>query len=124
MRIVLLTLRQEKLYAKLSKCEIWLKSVTFLGHIILGEGISVDLSKVQTIKDWPILKSAIVIRSFLGLAGYYRRFVQDFSRIAGPLTKLTRKGKKYVWRADCADAFEELKNRLIMTPILKMPDGT
>ena len=64
------------------------------------------------------------IRSFLGLAGYYRWFVQDFSRIAGPFTKLTQKGEKYVWTAECANTFEELKKRLMMAPILKMPDGT
>ena len=96
LRIVLQTLRREKLYAKLSKCEFWLKSVAFLGHIVSGEGITVDPSKVQAVKDWPVPKSATEIRSFLGLAGYYRRFVQDFSRIAGPLTKLTQKGIKYV----------------------------
>ena len=68
--------------------------------------------------------SVTKIRSFLGLAGYYRRFEQNFSRIAGPLTKLTQKGEKYVWTAECADAFEELKNKLIFSPILKMSDGT
>ena len=104
---------REKLYAKLSKCEFWLTSVAFLGHIVSGEGITVDPSKVQAVKYWPVPKSATEIRSFLGLAGYYRRFVQDFSRIAGPLTKLTQKGVKYVWTAECAAAFEELKNRLI-----------
>jgi len=102
LRIVLQTFRREKLYAKLSKCEFWLKSVAFLGHIVSGEGITVDPSKVQTVKDWPIPKSATEIRSFLGLAGYYQRFVQDFSRITGPLTKFTQKGVKYVWTAECA----------------------
>ena len=118
------TLRREKLYAKLSKCEFWLNSVAFLGYIILGEGITVDPSKVQVVKNWPVPKSATEIRSFLGLAGYYRRFVQDFSRIAGPLTKLTQKEVKHVWTAECSDVFEELKNRLITTPVLKMPDGS
>ena len=96
----------------------------FLGHVVSGEGISVDHSKVQVVKDWPTLKSATKIRCFLGLAGYYLRFVQDFSRIAGPLTKLTQKGEKYVWTTECASAFEELKNRLMTAPILKMHDGT
>ena len=82
-----------------------------------------DPSKVQTVKGWPVPKSATKIRSFLGLAGYYWRFVQDFSKIAGPLTKLTQKGVKYVWTTECAVAFEELKNRLITAPILKMPEG-
>ena len=98
--------------------------VAFLGHIVSGEGISVDPSKVQAVRDWPTPKSVTEIRSFLGLAGYYRRFVQDFSRIAGPLTKLIQKGEKYVWIAECTSAFEELKKRLMTAPILKMPDGT
>jgi len=76
------------------------------------------------VKDWPVPKLASEIRSFLELAGYYLRFVQDFSKIAGPLTKLARKGKKYVWTAECAATFEELKNKLISAPILKMPDET
>ena len=124
MRIVLQILRREKLYTKLSKCEFWLKSVAFLGHIISGEGVAVDRSKVQAVKDWPILTSATDIRSFLGLARYYRRFVQDFSRIAEPLIELTQKGVKYIWTAECANIFEELKNRLTTVPILKMSDGT
>ena len=83
-----------------------------------------DPSKVQAVKDWPTLKSVTKIKSLLGLAGYYRRFVQDFSRIAGPLTKLIQKREKYVWTAEYASAFEDLKKRLMTAPILKMPDGT
>ena len=70
--------------------------MAFLDHIISDEGVVVDSNKVQAVKDWPVPKSAIEIKSFLGLAGYYQRFVQDFSKIAGPLTKLTQKGVKYV----------------------------
>jgi len=76
------------------------------------------------VKDWPTLKSVTEIRSFIGLVRYYRRFVQDFSKIAAPLTKLTRKGEKYIWTEKCASAFEELKNKLILAPILKTPSGT
>ena len=83
-----------------------------------------DPSKVQAVKDWPVPKSTTKIKSFLGLARYYRRFMHDFSKIVRPLTKLTRKGKKYVWIVEYVDAFEELKNKLISAPILKMPDGT
>jgi len=79
--------------------------VAFLGHVVSKEGISVDPSKVQAVKDWLTLKSVTKIRSFLGLVGYCWRFVQDFLRIAGPLTKLTHKGEKYVWIAECASAF-------------------
>ena len=98
--------------------------MAFLGHIALGKGILVDPDKVQVVKGWPVPKSTTEIRSFLGLAGYYRRFVQNFSKIVGPLTKLTRKGEKYVWSTECAIAFEELKNILISALILKMPDET
>ena len=83
-----------------------------------------DPSKIQAVKDWPILKSKIEIKSFIGLAGYYRRFVNDFSKIMAPLTKLTGKREKYVWTKECASAFVELKNKLISAPILKTPSGT
>jgi len=98
--------------------------VAFLGHAVSGEGILVDPSKVQAVKDCPTPKLVTKIRSCLGLAGYCRRFVQDFSRIVGPLTKLTQKGEKYVWKMECANAFEELKKKLMTAPILKMPDRT
>nr|GFA50079.1 retrotransposon protein, putative, Ty3-gypsy subclass [Tanacetum cinerariifolium] len=85
------TLRQEKLYAKFSKCEFWLSSVAFLGHIVSAEGITMDPAKVEAITKWPRPTSVTEVRSFLGLAGYYRRFVEGFSRLALPLTKLMRK---------------------------------
>ena len=101
-----------------------MESIAFLGHVVSKEGISMDPSKIQAVKDWPTLKSVTEIRSFIGLAGYYRRFMKDFSKIAAPLTKLTRKGEKYIWTEECASAFEELKNKLISAPILKTPSGT
>ena len=88
---------------------------------MLKEGISVDLKKIQS--DWPIPKSLTEIKSFLGLARYYRRFLQDFTRIAAPLTKLLRKGEKYIWTEECNVAFETLKEKLITAPILKTPSG-
>ena len=103
LRVVLQTLRLEQLHAKLSKCEFWLESIAFLGHVVSNEGISVDPNKIQAVKDWPTPKSVTEIR-IIGLAGYYRRFVQDFSKIAAPLTKLTRKGEKYLWTEECASA--------------------
>ena len=81
LRIVLQTLQQEQLHAKRSKCDFWLDCIAFLGHMISEEGISVDPSKIQVVKDWPIPKTVTEIKSFIGLAGYYRRFVQDFSKI-------------------------------------------
>ena len=84
----------------------------------------VDPIKIQAVKDWANPKSVTKIRSFIGLAGYYRRFVKDFSKIAAPLTKLARKGEKYIWTEECASAFKELKNKLISAPVLKTPSGT
>ncbi|KAL0540096.1 hypothetical protein IC582_024325 [Cucumis melo] len=93
---VLETLRANKLYAKFSKCEFWLKKVTFLGHVVSSEGVSVDPAKIEAVTNWPRPSTVSEIQSFLSLAGYYRRFVEDFSRIASPLTQLTRKGTPFV----------------------------
>ena len=105
LRIVLQRLREHQLYAKLSKCDFWLKEVPFLGHVISAEGISVDPSKVQDVLDWEAPTSINEIRSFLGLAGYYRRFIPEFSRIAKPMTELLKKGVKFYWSAQCEEAF-------------------
>ena len=93
--MVLQTLREYKLFAKFSKCEFWLKKIQFLGHIILDEGVKVDPSKIQDIVNWKWPTIVTEIRSFLSLAGYYRRFIQDFSRIAGLLSRLTQKKVKF-----------------------------
>jgi hypothetical protein len=95
LHVVLQRLRDHHLYAKFSKCEFWLDTVKFLGHTISSDGISVDLSKVQEVLDWKPPTSIHQIRSFLGLAGYYRRFIPDFSRIAKPMTELPKKGIKF-----------------------------
>jgi hypothetical protein len=112
LRIVLQHLRDHKLYAKFSKCEFWLKSVKFLGHTISQEGISVDPSKVQEVMDWKPPKSIHQIRSFLGLAGYYRRFIPDLSRIAKPMTELLKKGVKFMWREACEKAFHTFEDHV------------
>ncbi|KAJ4979110.1 hypothetical protein NE237_009890 [Protea cynaroides] len=114
-------LRKEKLYAKFSKCEFWLKEVAFQGHVVSAEGIKVDPSKIEAIVKWEAPKSVAEIRSFLGLAGYYRRFVEDYSRIVVPLTSLTKKGKKFVWTDKYEKSFQTLKARLISAPILTIP---
>nr|GFA40688.1 putative reverse transcriptase domain-containing protein [Tanacetum cinerariifolium] len=123
LRTVLQTLRQEKLYAKFSKCEFWLSSVAFLGHIVSVEGITMDPAKVEAITTWPRPTSMIEVRSFLGLAGYYRRFVEGFSRLALPLTKLMREGEKFVWNEEREKRFEEIKQRLVSAPVLTLPSG-
>ncbi|KAL5570732.1 hypothetical protein UlMin_020329 [Ulmus minor] len=123
LRTVLQTLRENKLFAKFKKCEFWLGNVSFLGHIISKEGIAVDPGKIEAIKSWPTLTNVKEVRSFLGLAGYYRRFVEGFSKIASPLTQLTRKNVKFQWFDERERSFQELKKRLITAPILTIPDG-
>ncbi|GJR88255.1 putative nucleotidyltransferase, ribonuclease H [Tanacetum coccineum] len=124
LRIVLEILRQKKLYAKFSKCEFWLQQVAFLGHIVSADGIIMDPSKVEAITKWPRPTTVTEVRSFLGLAGYYRRFVEGFSRLALPLTQLMRKGEKFVWTDERNESFEELKRRLVSAPILTLPSGS
>jgi hypothetical protein len=124
LRIVLQRLRDHHLYAKFSKCEFWLDSVKFLGHTISSEGISIDPTKVQEVMEWNSPTSVHQIRSFLSLAGYYRRFISDFSRITKPMTELLKKGVKFVWNDKCEEAFQTLKERLTTTPVLATPDST
>ena len=118
LRMVLQTLREHRLYAKFSKCDFWSREVKFLGHVVTSEGIAVDSSKVEAVLNWQKPKCVFDIRSFLGLAGYYHRFIKDFSSIALPLTKLTRKGVKFEWDEKCTDAFERLKKLLTTAPVL------
>jgi hypothetical protein len=124
LRVVLQRLRDHKLYAKFSKCEFWLESVKFLGHTISKEGISVDPSKVQEVMDSKPPKTVHQIRSFLDLAGYYRRFILDFSRIAKPMTELLKKGVKFVWSEDCEKAFHTLRQHLTTALVLVQPDNS
>ena len=111
------------MFAKFNKCEFWLKEIQFLGHIISEEGIRVDPSKIQDIVNWKRPTKVTEIHSFLGFAGYYRRFVQDFSRIAGPLSRLTQKKVKFEWTDKVEKSFQELKKRLTTAPVLTLPDG-
>ncbi|GJX93443.1 putative nucleotidyltransferase, ribonuclease H [Tanacetum coccineum] len=120
--LVLELLRKEKLYAKFSKCEFWLQEVHFLGHVVNQNGIHVDPSKIEAVKNWKTPTTPSEIRSFLGLAGYYRRFIANFSKIAKPLTLLTQKNQKYVWGVEQEEAFQALKDNLYDAPILTLPD--
>ena len=121
LKIVLQKLREKKLYAKLNKCDFWLKEVSFLGHIVSVEGIRVDPTKIETVVNWKPPRNVTEVRSFLGLAGYYRRFVRGFFVIASPLTKLLRKGIKFEWTDKCQTSFEQLKRMLVEAPVLTQP---
>ena len=122
LRLVLEKLREHQLYAKFSKCEFWLKEVGFLGHVISGEGIAVDPSKVEAVTEWKAPTSVGEISSFLGLAGYYWRFIENFSKIAKPMTELLKKDTKFVWTDECEASFQELKKRLVTAPVLILPN--
>ncbi|XP_048131619.1 uncharacterized protein LOC125314168 [Rhodamnia argentea] len=123
MRIVLETTRMHQIFTKLNKCEFWLARVAFLGHVISGEGIAVDPSKIEAIMDWPRPTTITEIKSFLGLVGYYRRFVEKFSAIASPMTKLLKKDVKYEWIDKCERIFQELKHKLTTAPVLTILSG-
>ena len=122
MRIILQLLRDHQLYAKFSKCEFGLTEVRSLGHVVSASGVSVDLEKIEAVMSWERPKLVFEIRSFLGLFGYYRTFIEDFSRLATLMTRLTRKEVKFDWDDRYEEAFQELKRRHTTTPILIVPD--
>ncbi|WVZ93271.1 LOW QUALITY PROTEIN: hypothetical protein U9M48_039266 [Paspalum notatum var. saurae] len=121
LRIVLSRLRKHKLYAKFSKCAFWLNKISFLGHVLSPDGIEVDPGKVL---DWKVPEIVTEVRSFLGLVGYYRRFINDFTRISKPMTKLLQKNAKFTWGSKCEQAFQILKKLLTTAPVLIQPDIT
>ena len=110
------------MYAKFSKCEFWLIEVKFLGHVVSASGVSMDLEKFEAIMIRERPKSVFEIRSFMGLAGYYRRFIEDFSQLTAPMTRLTQKEVKFEYNDLCERAFHELKRRLTSAPILIVPE--
>ena len=124
LRVVLTRLRHAGLKLKPIKCHLFQKSVAYLGHIVYSEGVATDPQKVQAIAEWPIPRCVKDVRSFLGLASYYRKFC-GFAPIASPLHALTEKSREFVWNYSCQWAFEELKERLQTSPILSypIPDG-
>ncbi|GJY15113.1 putative reverse transcriptase domain-containing protein [Tanacetum coccineum] len=124
LKAILELLKKEKLYAKFSKCEFWILKVQFLGHVIDSRGIHVDPAKIESIKDWASPKTPTEIRQFLGLAGYYRRFIEGFSKIAKSMTKLTQKGIKFDWGEKEENAFQLIKQKLCSAPILALPEGS
>ncbi|GJR22022.1 putative reverse transcriptase domain-containing protein [Tanacetum coccineum] len=124
LKAILELLKKEKLYAKFSKCEFWIPKVQFLGHVIDSRGIHVDPAKIESIKDWATPKTPTEIRQFLGLAGYYRRFIEGFLKIAKSMTKLTQKGIKFDWGEKEENAFQLIKQKLCSAPILALPEGS
>ncbi|GKD10275.1 putative reverse transcriptase domain-containing protein [Tanacetum coccineum] len=124
LKIILKLLKKERLYAKFSKCDFWLDLVQFLCHVIDRSSVHVDPAKVEAIKSWAALTTPTEVRQFLGLVGYYRRFIEGFSLISKLLTKLTRKNKQYEWGKEEEEAFQTLKQKLCSAPILALPEGT
>nr|GEW56394.1 putative reverse transcriptase domain-containing protein [Tanacetum cinerariifolium] len=122
LKLILELLKREKLYAKFSKCEFWIPKVQFLGHVIDSRGIHVDPTKIKSIKDWTSPKTPTEIRQLLGLAGYYQRFIEEFSKIANPMTKLTQKKVMFDWGDKQEAAFQLLKQKLCSAPLLALPE--
>lgn len=122
LRQVLERLREHKFYAKLSKCEFNRREVHYLGHVVSGAGIKVDPRKTQVVNDWPRPKNVKEVRSFLGLANYFRKFIQGYSKMVAPMYKLTHPGPHWQWSPECTVAFEAVKHALTHAPVLVSPD--
>ena len=122
LRMTLQLLREHKFYAKLRKCDFYKDKIHYLGHIISGEGISVDPEKIEAIMNWPTPRNVIDVRSFMGPIGYYRRFIEGFSKVTHSITSLQKKGIKFEWTPRCEESFQQLKNLLTSAPILKIAD--
>ncbi|GKB90246.1 putative nucleotidyltransferase, ribonuclease H [Tanacetum coccineum] len=124
LKTILELLKKEELYAKFSKCEFWINTVKFLGHVIDSGGIHVDPAKIEAVKNWASPTTPSEIRQFLGLVGYYRRFIKGFSKIAKPMTELTQKNQKFDWGEEQEEAFQLLKQKLCAAPILVLSEGS
>jgi hypothetical protein len=122
LRMVLQVLREHQLYDKLRKCSFYQRQIHYLGHIISEEGIIVDPEKVEAIREWSAPMNVVEVISYMGLAGYYRRFITGFSKIAHPITSLQRKEKKFQWTEECEKSFQRLKQLLTNAPILRIAD--
>jgi hypothetical protein len=120
--LVLEKLRANQLYAKFSKCKFWLMQVAFLGHVISNRAVLVDSGKVRDVLNWMPPSNVSEIRSFLRLVGYYHRFIQDFSKIAKPMTGLLEKGKVFKWTQDCQASFEKMNRHLTTALVLTLPN--
>ena len=115
--------KKHQLFAKLNKCEFWLDQIYVLGHVVSKDGILVDPSKVEAVLSWKRLTTMSDIVSFLGMAGYFRHFIEGFSKISLPLTRLTQNNAKFVWSKKCHSNFEELSKKLVLAPVLTIPSS-
>jgi hypothetical protein len=122
LRAISTALRDARLFGNLEKCIFYTDQVSFLGYVVTPQGIEVDQAKVEAIQGWPVPKTITQVRSFLGLAGFYRRFVKDFSTIAALLNALTKKGVPFSWGTTQENAFTMLKDKLTHAPLLQLAD--
>jgi hypothetical protein len=122
LRLVLQCLRENKIYGKLSKSFFYKSKIHYLGNVISGEGIALDPAKVEAIMEWPASMNVAEVHSFMGLVGYYRWFLEVFSNIGNMITKLQNKNKNFFWTEKCEEGFQRLREMLMTTPILKVPD--
>jgi hypothetical protein len=120
--MVLQVLREHQLYAKLSKCTFYQNQIHYLGHIVSEDGIVVDPENIEAIKSWPTPTNISKVISFMGLDGYYTRFIMGFSKITHPITSLQKKGVMFEWSVKCEENFQCLKDFLTSVPILKVAD--
>ena len=123
LEVIFKIMRENKLFAKMSKCDFLQSQVAYLGHVITREGVAVDKNKIRDMMAWPVPKSVKALRGFLGLSGYYKKFVKNYGLIAKPLTSLLQKDN-FFWNEEAEKAFQELKQALVQTPVLKLPDYT
>ena len=121
LREVFQTLRKEQLYCRLHKCHFNEQEIKYLGHLVSSEGVRPDPEKVEKVKDWPEPTNVHETRQFLGLSNYFRKFIQGYSKLAQPLTDLTKKNKSWLWTEECQKVFDGLKECLISAPLLRMP---
>ncbi|GKF24088.1 hypothetical protein Tco_0076410, partial [Tanacetum coccineum] len=124
LKTILELLKKEELYAKFSKCEFWINTVKFFSHVIDNSGIHVDPAKIEAVKNWASPTTPSEIRKFLGLTGYYKRFIEGFSKIAKPMTELTQKNQKFDWGEEQKEVFQLLKQKLFIAPILALSKGS